>query len=264
MVMIKRGFGQYRESQEREAANRGGSFIKMFRLGDDGDKARFRFISSHEYDAAQALGLETTLITGRFISRQATSKNGKQFWTNELCPKKEVAEGVYEGNCSFCHEESCKARSKFVAWVYVDYILHRNQNADAAHPWEPVKTRSGTTIFKETVDDFWVWLGGFYDGQKVEERIESYDTLTDRHYDWVRHGKRGSQQVTYELINGDPSPMPPELIERAKALPSLEDWATGAVRTMDGRPDPEVANGVPPTQTTYRPDTDEPLEDLPF
>lgn len=263
-MQIKQGLDYFRQLQEQESASRmGGDFIKHLRLGDDGDQARIRIVSSHDPDLVRDTGIPSHLFAGMFHGVQRTSPSGKTYWNNLLCQRRQVEDGVWEGRCEYCDADNAP-RTKCMLWVWVYGIYHRRQNSDLATPWEQVM-QGHLTLYREKVEQFWIWLAGYYDMQKLEGRAARNGTLTDRDYDWERHGVRGSQQVTYELIPGDVSPIAASIVERAQSLPDLAKVATGEVRTMDGRAGP--AEGAPTATQTRPAEVSVPqddLDDLPF
>lgn len=233
MTVIKSGFKNLQDKQEQQSAQRlQGDFIPYLRLGDDGDIARFRVISEHETERCAETGTLSYLISAMFHRHEARSTGGKKYFTTTLCALEEDEDGMVSGQCQLCDEEVSRTL-QFLVWTYAYSMFHRQQGGDVKSPWKRVKVGE-MTMYEEVLNKFMVWQDGFFSYQSLEGRIARYGNMTDRDYERTRRGARGSQQVKYELDALDPSPIDPQILEDAKKLPSLEDVASGAVRTMGG------------------------------
>ena len=218
-------------TKQYDEVSSAGDFIRYFLLPDDGDIAVFRIISEHEEEIAKEKELDTWLVRGVFHRHRATSQTGKTFFKATLCGKEEDENGILQGQCDFC-DNDIRRSLMFLVWVYVYGIYHRRQNNQGM--WEQAQLGQ-MTVYKEPVDKFMVWQGGFYDFQDLQSKLEMYGTLTDRDYRRIRRGARGDMQVSYAMEYMDPKSIREEILAQVGDLPDLAAIADGSITTMDGK-----------------------------
>ncbi len=237
MPIVRQGLGSALPSSG--GGKGGGKFIPHVRLSDDGDKVRFRVVTSlgqwgvepEQIDMeAPNAGLTDTIVVGEFHRKMELSKNGKPFARFVPCDF-DIEAGNVTGSCDLCTQEIGRS-TQFMMWVYVYSYFHRAPNPDTAtNPW-PLVQFGNLKLYKQEVNDFAIWQDGFYMKQKVEGKAAQYGTLADRDYIVTRHGVRGTNQVTRDLEAIKAAPIPMDVIAKAKDLPLLEKVALGEVETF--------------------------------
>ena len=233
MPKVTTGFQNYIQQQERDSERRlNGDFIQYMRLSDDGDIVRFRIVSSHDWDASDNVGIPSVLVSGYFHRHQIYTPTGKSFYTSTICTMDEDSDGNLSGECSLCDAEYPRSL-QFLIWVWVYYIDHRRQNEDGQFPWEQTKV-GAMTVYREKINRFRIWQGGFYDFQALEGRVARYGALTDRDYERIRRGAKGDTRTKYELEGQESTSMDMTIKDLAQHLPDLEKVAMGETRMMDG------------------------------
>lgn len=227
-MAIKYGVKSMQASQERaDEEFLSGTFIPYLRLKDDGDRARFWFVTEADEKAVEEGRAPHRLLNGYFHDIPKVSKRGVRFFKTILCSLDD--EGV--GQCDLCEQELARGL-KFMVWVYVGGIYHKFQNTGEAK-W-PQRKLDRLTMYEEKYNKYMVWQAGYYMSQRLFDRVGRFGTLLDRPYELIRHGARNTRQVQYDLEYGEPKAIAAKIMEGAKELPSLEDIATGRIETMDG------------------------------
>ena len=233
MPKILSGFDAMFNQQQKESRERSGKFIPFMRLGDDGDCAKFRIVSSHSLEAMAHEGLNSHSISAVFHRHQARTNSGREYYTASLCELEEEEGGTVTGSCQYCTEEISRSL-QFMIWVYVYYVDHMRQNPDPkGDPWTEEQVGS-MTVYRQVFNEFMVWQDGFHSSEALKARIQRLGSITDRDYERIRHGVRRATNVTYELIPGEPSPVSIKIKQEALLLPDLYDIAEKKVRTMPG------------------------------
>ena len=243
MPTIRSGFSSLRERQEKQSAQMmSGDFIPYMRLVDDGDMVTFRIVSEHNEERARELGLHSHLISADFHRHEALSSKGRKYFTSTICGLEEDEDGMLHGHCELC-DGDIRRSLQFMVWVWVFSIMHKKQNSDVNNPWKAVKV-GAMQMYEEPVNKFMIWQDGYYSQQALESRIDFFDSITDRNYRRIRRGAPGDRKATYELINGDPSDIPADILESSRELPDLFEVALGNVRTMSGAVEEKKEEGA--------------------
>lgn len=146
-----------------------------------------------------------------------------------------VCEKVYGRHCEHCARNE-KVRPFFWYWIHV-YNIYYSRPFEGR---EPVKIGS-MMKYKQTVNGPLILMRPTSSHGVIETIINTYGTLTDRDYKWIRQGERGDQRTTYALFPiGEPSDPPAVVARYRDKLPDLEDVATGKVEKIDIQDEPEI------------------------
>ena len=231
MTRIGTGMAGMKAQQERNDANfsrKNSDFIPYLRLKDDGEIAIMRIVSEHEPEVAERMGVHSSLVHAAFHNVLVYSMKGNPYRTDRVCTLEENEDGELVGECSSC-DGDINRQEKFLLWVYVKQIFHKTQNPNPKEPYTAVQGG-----YSETVEDYRLWMDGFYMTQTLNLRINSYGVLTDRDYQLTRSGIKGSQKVTKDLSALKESPMGEKILEGSRNLPDLGLIADGVITSMDG------------------------------
>lgn len=191
----------------------GGTFFKHVRLYDDQESAIIRFLTEAD-----------EVFWGPFHRVMRHTQKGVQYWENVFCV------GELGQTCEYCREDS-SVSIQFLAWVY-QYKMYHAKQVEGSRQVDV----NGLIRYEEENNEVRLMRYSHMHKGGIEMRLQRYGSLTDRVYEWIRTGVRGTNRPTYMLEPvGDPTEMPAELAELAKSLPDLEDIAMGKVRSLDGK-----------------------------
>lgn len=151
------------DSSHKEAvANRPNNFQTYHELRlKDGDTAFVNIVPSGKTEDIRLGSFYTHRISG-------ISVKGKPFQADVLCRLRTNVDSkpdnpTLEDTCTYC-DQGVNARQKFGFWVWVYCVLRNSQNTDKENPWEEFVLPAGQRVYKQTVNDYWIFAQGF--GQK--------------------------------------------------------------------------------------------------
>ena len=250
-MQVRSGFRALKKQQEAESERRtSGKFIPYLLLSDDKDMARFRIVSSDEPEGMKDTGINSHLVFAMFHRHEQATRTGKTYFGFSVCGKSEDANGLLSGECRLCDVDNPR-QEFFLVWVYVYGIYHREPSKNDKDNWTRGKIGQ-VTVYEEEINEFKVWRGGFAPIQSLESKLERNGNITDRDYEWIRHGARGDQQTRYELESCDPAAIPDYIIKEAQDLPDLYKIATGEITTLDGSGDESESNSPSKTYSDVK------------
>lgn len=207
----------------------GGNFIRHFRLRDDGEFARFWFMT--EGDDVYVEEFHTVKNSG--------GKGPK--WSDELC-----TQSAFGQACKFCEQSRddgsgvSYARTQVLIWVYETHHFYPEKPTGDKIETKKVKV-NGRVMHVEEVNEPRLMRISIMHRGPIKTRFERYNTLLDRPFDWIRDGEKGSKRPSYTLDALDKEKMPKALKEVLESLPDLEDVALGKVTKLGGEGEEEEA-----------------------
>ena len=222
---------QERAKKMAEQYQGGGNYIRRLILKPD-EIARIRFLT----DGGE--------LYSDYFHTVKTVKNDREFFRSEHCTRDA------EGDCQYCYSEEKNVGFRSIQmyfWVYVHYILHKQQNpkreSDKEAPlWKKVK-RGEFIYYKEDINQPQILQRGRGSQDayvnKFAALMTSYSTLLDRDYDWMRQGAT-KDDTSYDLIAQNASEMAEELKKLREELPFMEEVAKGKIISFGGSNDDEV------------------------
>lgn len=205
--MAGRGLGAADEHARSTGRGRGGVF--HVRLTEDQESCKLRFLTEHDdvywVECHRALD-----ANGRFAGWKA-------------CPLS------YGQPCTMCAADD-RPQTQIMAWVY-EYYHDYTKPADGREA-----VRVGTvTRYRVQVNEVRLWRYSIMHRGAMKMRVDRYGTITDRDYEMIRAGEKGTTRPNYMLEPaGDPGKPSAAVSEAAKKLPDLEDVAFGRVTSMTG------------------------------
>lgn len=201
----------------------GGEFIKHVRLYDDQESAIIRFLTEAE-----------DVFWGPFHRVKKRTSAGREWWDSVFCLE-ELGQA-----CELCREE-ISAGTQFLAWVW-QYKMYHAKQVEGSRQVDV----NGLIRYEEINDEPRLMRYSHMHKGSIEMRLQRLGTLTDRDYEWIRTGPRGTNRPTYMLEPvGDPTELSEKLVLLRKELPALEDIAHGKVRTLDGQAVGEKKTAAP-------------------
>lgn len=237
-------------SQRLQEQRKSASSSRFLFLSNDGEKAKFRFLTDAEH-----------LVHGIFHQFMV----GKTLCTPIPCVDWMRQDGLYDGaeECKWCklgaNDDSYKSRQKFWAYAYVYNILHPFQNPrleknSDATMWEPVKgVAGGKAMFRQDVGAIRIVMYGPAVLRSLEDLNAEFGSIVDRDYTLVRNGGKGDAKTSYTLITGAETKIDPAITELFAAEEDLEQVALSGLSASP-------APGTPPVDaadeaTSYETET---------
>jgi hypothetical protein len=202
----------------------GGDFIRHLRLYDDQESAVIRFLSDVD-----------DVFWGNFHRVMKRSQKGVTYYEPVFC-----LEELHQ-SCPYCQEDISMSYM-FLAWVYE----YRQFMALAGEGRERI-TWNGLVRFKEEIGEARLMHYSHMHKGSIDMRVQRYGNLTDRDYEWIRTGVKGTNRPTYilEPVEGTIVALPPDLEKLRGTLPKLEDIALGRVRSLDGQTGGKTRESAP-------------------
>lgn len=178
---------------EREAAREAGKYKKLF-LTDNGDSARFRFIT----DAPD-------LVSGYFHNYPIQQKSGRVFRPNVLCAE----EGGYPCNCPLPNPDFNKARSyQGAVWVYVydltTFAVQEGENVSTVKKLGQTKLSYVRTINEVRL----LMLKTAQMNLLTQLAASSNGTILNREIQLTRNGAKGEKTTDYSFLTLDKNDSP--------------------------------------------------------
>mgnify|MGYP001559837288 CR=1 FL=1 len=141
----------------------------------------------------------------------------KTTWTDYLCMK------TLDKACERCVGKNWPGH-KFAFWVHALYILHAKQ---ANEEWEPIKSQTGVTKYKEEINKTMLYKSGFGKGGYLwNQVVDLYGEIGKLNTNVVRIGRRGEKLDTSYTIAATQNPvkLPKDVLEQIAALPNVVDY----------------------------------------
>lgn len=137
-----------------------------------------------------------------------------------------------DGSCEWCQKDE-KSQRVFMFWVYLEKILHVNQDVDKT--WNKISMGS-KTMFEEIREQVVLFRKNFGRGQSnwnLWSDIKDLNgTWLDRQFHYKRNGVRGDIETTYTVQQLSESAMPDRIRDIIPKLPSLVAVARGEVTDL--------------------------------
>lgn len=183
----------------------GGSRFPALRI-DDGDRARFHFLTSGDTD-----------FIGCKFHRFGEGKDTRYY----MCLR--IFTGGEE-ECRWCEAGHDDLGSRFAIWVYVHNILHAAQDKEAE--WKPQQIGKKTLFREEIKEPKLIRMAAGRSQKWWSQFVNMWTThgdLQNHIYELYREGKE--LETEYFLTTLKESPIPKEILDsdEVKNLPSCED-----------------------------------------
>jgi hypothetical protein len=196
------------------AQNQGGTGNRIFhlRLVDDQESAKIRILTEHD-----------ELYWDWFHNVPIQKASGGTAWVQKLCPRDSGQP------CELCAKQEWPSR-QIMGWVYVYYIDFASQGEGRK------EVKVGTLVrYRQEVNAPRLLRMSINHRGALETTVNRQGTLTDRPYEWIRSGIKGTNRPSYQLMPaGEPTPLPKDILDIVATLPDLEDVASEKVQRLSG------------------------------
>lgn len=141
----------------------------------------------------------------------------KTTWTDYLCMK------TLDKACERCVGKNWPSH-KFAFWVHTLHILHSKQ---ANEEWEPIKSQTGVTKYKEEINKTMLYKSGFGKGGYLwNQVVDLYGDIGKLNTNIVRIARRGEKlETSYTLAaTQNPVKLPKDVEEQIAELPGVVEY----------------------------------------
>lgn len=220
---MPRGYQDLETEAAKIGKGGGGKYIRHVALKQDKESITFRFLTEHD-----------DIWFDKFHRFQA-ERDGKTFWTTEVCSK------TFGVACRFCAKEEWP-RMEILAWVFAFYQDHpKRTDAPGSDDWEKVKVGATGVRFRETLNKPLLFRYSATHRGPISTLVEDEGSIINANVEWVRTGEPRDTRVSYNirLSDYDSSELDDTIANWAATLPELEDVAMNRTRRYDGKTDDE-------------------------
>lgn len=157
--------------------------------------------------------------TDMVVTTQDTGEK-KTTWTDYLCMK------TLDKACERCVGKNWPSH-KFAFWVHTLHILHAKQGNEE---WEPVKSQTGVTKYKEEINKTMLYKSGFGKGGYLwNQVVDLYGDVGKLNTNVVRIARRGEKLETSYTIAATQSlvKLPKDVEEQIAGLPGVVEYYVG-------------------------------------
>lgn len=227
----------------------GGNFIRHIRLRTDGEFSRFWFLTDGP-----------DVYVEEFHTIQNSGGKGPR-WYEKICQASAFGQA-----CDLCEQANkddsdvSYARTQILIWCYeLQHFYSEKPNIKG----EVKKAKvGGATYWVEEVNEPRLMRISIMHRGPIKTRFDRHGTLTDRPFDWIREGAKGTTRPNYTLEPLEAEEMPDEVTEAMGTIPDLEDVALGKVEKLGGDGDEDSGKSYGTRRVATVEDDDEEEEEV--